>query len=147
MPVSFILYIFFPHSGEEPALIVKWVIVNNARVFPAHSVTPCQANKPLAFGFTVFLCSGYLWVKSLLGTRQVRWPFTSKICCVCLHKAHRPQGKLQVKRSATAIHAQMTDSAWEERGLFISWALTDISSTWHRKERKTRVCSLKLKLF
>lgn len=149
MPVSFIHYIFFPHSGGEPALIVKWVIVNNGRAFPAHSVTPCQASKSLAFGLTEFICSGYPWVKSLLGTRQLRRLFTSKMFCVChtKHKAHRPQRELQVKRSATAIQALMTDSAWEERGLFISWALTDVSSTWGREERKTRACSLKLKLF
>lgn len=91
MPVSFIHYIFFPHSGGEPALIVKWVIFNNRRAFPAHSVTPCQASKSLAFGLTEFICSRYPWVKSLLGTRQLRRLFTSKMCCVCPHKAQSTQ--------------------------------------------------------
>lgn len=57
MPVSFIHCIFFPHSGVELALIVKWIIVNSTMMFPAHSVTSCQANKSLAFGFTIFICS------------------------------------------------------------------------------------------
>lgn len=40
----------FSHSdGGEPAITVKQVIVNNERVFPAHAVTHCQANKPCGF--------------------------------------------------------------------------------------------------
>lgn len=89
-------FFFFPHSGGKPALIVRWVIVNNMRMFHAYSVTPCQANKSLAFALTVFICSiFYPWVNSILGTRKLRWLFTSKMCCVCPHKAHRAQRELQ----------------------------------------------------
>lgn len=79
---------FFSHSDDgEPPVTVKWIIINQARMFPAHEATLCQANKPFGFGLAVFICSGYPWVKSILGTRQMiylRFLFPSKMCCSCL---------------------------------------------------------------